>query len=65
MTTDQKHIVTKYVGKLREVGTMLDDFEAAHSKADDILLSALRELGYGEISDAFDEACEAVGFYYA
>ena len=41
------------------------DPESAHVTADDILCQFLRELGYIDAANAYDEACYRVGFWYA
>ena len=37
------------------------DFEKAHSRADEILTSLLREWGFGKVCDAYDK----IGKWYA
>ena len=46
--------------KIRE-NCMSGDYEADHVKADDLLISLLRDLGYTETADAWAE----VGKWYA
>ena len=41
------------------------DPEAAHSKADDVLVSFLFAEGHDDIARAYNEASERVGFWYA
>ena len=57
-------IVDAYCAKLKSLETMVDE-EIAHSQADTLLLSAIRELGYPEIADAWESVCKKCGFYYA
>ena len=52
--------VAKAVAKLKELQEC-HDWEAAHGDADDLLCDLLRELGYSEVADEFDE----VGKWYA
>lgn len=42
-----------------------EDPEAAHSRADELLLSLLKGLGHEGVAKAFMEARERVGFWYA
>ena len=41
------------------------DNEYAHCQADKILKEFLRSNGYAKVADAFDEADDRVGFWYA
>ena len=41
------------------------DPEALHGEAENIIDCYLREIGAGELADAFDNACGRVGFWYA
>lgn len=50
----------KFIDKLNEVAQS-QDYEMAHSVADDILCEALIALGYEDIVDAWDE----VGKWYS
>jgi hypothetical protein len=50
----------KYV-KLLEEQYRNDDYESAHSNADDLLCDLLLELGYDEVVEAWD----GVGKWYA
>ena len=51
------------VAKLNEMKDG-DDAEIAHGLAEDILCEYLVEIGAKELSDAFNGACERVGFWY-
>lgn len=64
MTKKQTLIVEKYLAEFSAV--FPHDTEVAHGEADRLILEALRELGFGLISDAW-EACrdECGGFWYA
>ena len=53
-----------YCAKLKSLKTMVGE-EIVHSQADTLLLSAIRELGYPEITDAWESVREKCGFYYA
>jgi hypothetical protein len=50
---------------VRQLQNMPGDSETAHLAADGILLSVLRELGCVEVVNAWDEAKELAGFWYA
>lgn len=64
MTKKQKIIVEQYVEKLME--SKNSDNELTHIIADDILLSALRDLGFGDLADTFEKVEDEVGgFWYA
>jgi hypothetical protein len=41
------------------------DSESVHNLADNLLLEALKELGFGQIADTWDGVKEDVGFWYA
>ena len=41
------------------------DPEACHGDADEVLLKALRDLGAGEVADAYIRLRTEVGFWYA
>lgn len=41
------------------------DPEEAHGKAEDILLEFLSSQGFGEVSMAFSQARDSIGFWYA
>lgn len=43
----------------------VDDPEAAHGIADNILLEFLAFHGYGDVAEAWEDACEDIGFWYA
>ena len=56
--------------KIAEAVEQLDaldgaDPESSHFKADEVLCQTLRELGAGEVADAFERAADRVGFWYA
>lgn len=40
--------------RMREIADMPRDPEAQHSKADDLLVSALRQLGYSDGCDVYE-----------
>lgn len=63
MTKKQTAICERYVEQLLNLCGCGDN-EVAHSMADDLLLDALRELGFGQIADAWDEVSK-MGFWYA
>ena len=50
---------------LEKMNNLTQDEEIAHSEAEDILLQYLRDLGHGELSDAFEQAIDEIGFWYA
>lgn len=65
MNKQQKKIIDEYVIKMLELPNSLGtDNEAIHYHADDLLLSALKDLGLGELSEAFEKISE-IGFWYA
>lgn len=41
------------------------DNEAAHSQADQILLDFLRNHSFGDIAQAWENACKRAGFWYS
>lgn len=41
------------------------DQEVSHAEADDLLVAALRDAGWGEVADAYEKAQDRVGFWYA
>ena len=41
------------------------DSESLHGEAEDILLDFLRSQGHSEVANAFEEARDRVGFWYA
>jgi hypothetical protein len=41
------------------------DPEALHATADDLLIQFLRNIGYGDVADAYEQAQDRVGFWYA
>lgn len=64
MTKKQKLIVAQYVEDILALKGA--DNENAHCLADDLVLSALQDLGFGELADAFHELEDNVGgFWYA
>jgi hypothetical protein len=62
MTKKQKAIVDIFVGKLSEIHEY--DIETKHVRADELLVSAIRDLGFNDLADAY-EAVEKTGFWYA
>lgn len=65
MTKKQALVVEKYVAEFKKMQGLTDN-ERVHGNADDLLLDALRELGFGQLADAWDELQEDVGgFWYA
>lgn len=52
--------VTKEIARLQELAKAMD-YEIPHGEADDILCDVLRQLGYGDLVDAYDK----VGKWYA
>ncbi|MNM65794.1 hypothetical protein D3C81_772560 [compost metagenome] len=63
MTKKQAAIMEQYVTQMLELVDNGDN-EMTHSNADDLLLDALRDLGFGQIADAWDEVAK-MGFWYA
>jgi len=55
---------TLAVATLRELENS-DDAEEAHGTADTVLLTLLRTMGAGEVSDAFIETRDKRGFWYS
>ena len=50
---------------VRKLDALEGDQEAAHGDADDILLRYLKHHDAKEIADAWERACERVGFWFA
>lgn len=65
MTRKQEEIQEKFKNEITELKSRAGDPEGAHCEADKLLLEALRELGFGELADAFEETRETVVFHYA
>jgi hypothetical protein len=63
MTKKQLAVVERYELELLSLCGMGDN-EAAHWQADKLVLDALRELGFGRLSDAWDKVAD-MGFWYA
>ena len=42
-----------------------DDNECAHVDADEALLELLRAIGYGDVAEAWEQACSRVTFWFA
>ena len=42
-----------------------DDEEMAHVEAENIIMSLLTDLGFGDAAKAFNDASDRVGFWYA
>jgi hypothetical protein len=65
MTKKQKMILEKYVTELKNLSVEKgSDREAIHIEADNLILSALSELGFNELTEAYDKVSD-VGFWYA
>lgn len=65
ITKKQKAVIEKYLEQLHEIRFQYaDDKEALHSEADEALLSAMIELGFQEVADAYIK-CSELGFWYA
>lgn len=62
MTKRQKAIVDAFVQKFSEIHGF--DTELKHVYADELLVFAIRELGFDELADAYEEV-EKTGFWYA
>lgn len=63
MTIKQKELQEELVEEMLLFKAF--DSEGAHSEADEILLKALRELGFTKLADAYEEVREEVHFYCA
>ena len=50
-----KALEKKYVGILTAIAIDGGDHEINHLKADDVLCELLKELGLGEVAEAFDD----------
>ena len=50
-----KKLLAEYVEKMKECVKMSHDPEMAHSLADDLLCDFLEKLGYGELTDIFND----------
>ena len=59
--------MSKYQESIDQLNAMKegDDAEIQHGKAEDILCNYLKEIGATELADAFEGACDRVGFWYA
>lgn len=65
ITQKQKAVVKKYVEQLNEIRFQYaSDKEVLHSEAEEALLSAMIELGFQEVADAYIK-CSELGFWYA
>jgi hypothetical protein len=65
MTKKQAKIMEKYVAELLGLKGC-GDKEIAHGRADDLLLEVLTELGFGQVSDAWETVqSDLGGFWYA
>lgn len=53
MATVNKELLEKYLELMKSVGD--DDPECGHCMADDHLCELLKELGYGDVVDVFDD----------
>jgi hypothetical protein len=51
--------IKQYIKTLNNIS--IDDIEALHSNADSLLCDLLREIGYGEVVDVY----ENIDFWYA
>lgn len=71
--TDNKRaeVVAHYVKTIESLAAkeflneIEDDQEHVHREADRVLILALKELGLGEIAEAWEHVKEAVGFWYS
>lgn len=65
MTKKQKELLNTYVQEMLKLSS-LGDNEVVHAEADDLLLNALKDLGLGELAEAFQTVEKEVGgFWYA
>jgi hypothetical protein len=65
-TGNPVQIISEYVKKLDALGATGHDPEGDHIDADMLLLSALEELGFAHLSDAWKRVQERCGtFWYA
>lgn len=65
ITKKQKTVIDKYVEQLGEIKIRYaDDKEILHSESDKALLSAMMELGFQGVADAYIK-CSELGFWYA
>jgi hypothetical protein len=65
MTSAEEQVVKKYLERFENMPNKGDN-ESIHGEADDILLEALQELGFGVLSDAWYKAGkDCGGFWYA
>lgn len=65
MTKKQALVVEKYTELFKSLHVM-NDPEIVHEEADDLLLNALDELGFSELSTAWKETrISQGGFWYA
>lgn len=53
------------IDQLRAILDKPHDAEVAHSEADAILLLFLRDHGFSDIADTYEEVRDKVGFWYA
>ena len=60
----QRQAMCKAMDELNAMSE-LSDPEIEHGDAEDVLCDFLKEVGYGDLADAFDQARERVGFWYA
>ncbi len=64
MNVEQRQALNKAVSELNKMDQM-GDAEGLHSYAEDIICGLLKEIGFGEASEAFESARDRVGFWYA
>ena len=64
MNIYERQALIKAVNELNKMKSG-DDEEWAHGEAESILFEMLKELGFGDASDAYKNARDRVGFWYA
>ena len=64
MNVSQRKALMKAVEDLNNMQAG-DDAECRHGEAENILCNLLKQVGYGEAAEAFDNAADRVGFWYA
>ena len=62
--TSPRMPATDAIRKLNALPADTDE-EWAHREAEEIVMRFLREIGCGEVSDAFKSARDRVGFWYS
>lgn len=64
MDISERQLLDKAVAELEAMKEGNNE-EKCHIQAELILQNLLRDLGFGEAADAFDGACDRVGFWYS